>query len=80
MIVKWIINEIVWEGMLLINLAQDSDLWWVVVKTLMRPWISENMAHFLIIRGPVSASGRALLHLVCKCNYSCVGSGEDVTR
>ena len=26
MIVKWIINEIGWEGMFLINLAQDSTI------------------------------------------------------
>ena len=84
MIFKWIINEIGWEVMFWINLVEDSDHWWAVVNTVMHPLISENVANFLISRGPVSASGRALLHLVCKCNYSYshreVGGEGDLMR
>jgi hypothetical protein len=34
------LKEMGWEGMDWINLVQDMDKWWAVVKTVMDPWVT----------------------------------------
>jgi hypothetical protein len=33
------LGEIGWEGVEWIHLAQDRDWWWVLVNTVMNPWV-----------------------------------------
>jgi hypothetical protein len=41
------LKETGWESMDWINLAEDRDKWWAVVKSVMNLWILQNAAYFL---------------------------------
>jgi hypothetical protein len=52
-----------WDGgMYRIQLLQEGDGWWVVVKVVMNIRVPQNAGNFLIRRGLVSFSRRTLLH------------------
>jgi hypothetical protein len=61
-ILKWIFKQ--WDGgMDWIDLAQGRGRWWAVVNTVMNFRVPKNAASFLTSWGPVSFSGRILLHV-----------------
>jgi hypothetical protein len=45
-----------------IDLVQNSDRWWALVIAVMNIRVPSNVRNFLTSCGPVSFSGRALLH------------------
>ena len=47
-----------------IDLAQGRGRWWAVVNTVMNFRVPKNAASFLTSWGPVSFSGKILLHVV----------------
>jgi hypothetical protein len=60
--IKMDLREIGWGGVDWIDLAQDRDRWRALVKAVMNLRVSQNLRNFLNSRGPVSFSGRTLLH------------------
>ena len=48
--------------MVWINLAQNMDRWWAVVKAVMNLWVPYNVENFLTSCEPVSFTGRTQLH------------------
>ena len=41
------LEEVEWQGMDWIDLAQDGDRWWVLANVVMNLWVSQNAGHFL---------------------------------
>jgi hypothetical protein len=58
------IKELGWEAVDWIELAQDRDLWRVLVSTLMIRQCPYKTGNFLTMSGSVSFARRSLLHAV----------------
>ena len=56
------LREVGWVGMDWIDLASDWDKWRALVNAVMNLTIPLNAGNFLTSLGPVSFSGRTLLH------------------
>jgi len=56
-------QEIFWEGVDRIELAQDWDTWWAVENTVMN-LRDQNAGHFLAIRGTTTFQRRTLFIVV----------------
>jgi hypothetical protein len=61
--IKMHLREVRWGGMDSIDLAQDKDRWRAVVNAVMNLQVPQNAGNFLTSWGPVSFSGRSLLHV-----------------
>jgi hypothetical protein len=60
-ILKWIFEK--WDGgMDWIDLAHNRDGWRAVMNVVMNLLVPQNAGNFLSRRGPLSFSGRTLLH------------------
>ncbi|PNF30178.1 hypothetical protein B7P43_G18316 [Cryptotermes secundus] len=46
-ILKWILREIGWDGMVWIDLAQDNDPWGALLITAMNLQVPQNAGKFL---------------------------------
>ena len=53
-----------WGGMAWIDLAQVMERWQTLVMAVLNVWVQQNAGNFLRSRGPVSLSGRTVLHEV----------------
>ena len=49
-------------SMVWINLAQNMDRWWAVVKAVMNLWVPYNVENFLTSCEPISFTGMTQLH------------------
>jgi hypothetical protein len=45
--IKMYLREVGWGSMHWINLVEDRDSWWVVVKSVMIFWVPQNAGNFL---------------------------------
>jgi hypothetical protein len=60
--IKLDLQEVKLRGMEWIDLAQDSEKWWVLGNTVTNLQFPQNACNSLICCGTVSFSGRTLLH------------------
>jgi len=58
--IKLDLKEVGCRGVDWIELAQDRDMWWVLVNVVMNVQVPENAGNFLTSLKPVSFSNRAL--------------------
>jgi hypothetical protein len=64
--IKMDIQEVKWEGMDWIDVAQDRDRWRALVNAVVIFWVPQNAGNFLTRSEPSSFSRRTLLRGVSK--------------
>jgi hypothetical protein len=64
--IKMYLQEVGCESMDWIELTQDRDRWWALVKAVMNVWVPKNAGNFLTSCKPVSFSRRTVLYGVSK--------------
>jgi len=70
--IKMDLQDVAWESMGCMDLAQDRDRWWALVNAVMNLQVPWNVGNFLTSWEPVSFWRRTLLQGIRKCGQKIV--------